>query len=1605
MLVGLGWLLLAALASEAVRAQASYRFERMWPSLAQPWYFNASGLAVDSDGFVYVADNTRHRIVKLSPDGRLVTEWGGFGNGDGEFRQPLGVAVGLDGLVHVVDLEDRVQVFTADGAFVRTFGAPGSGPGRIGLAFGIAVDGVGNVYVADRGNARITKFAADGRLVVAWGSAGSGSGQFIDLSGVAVDAEGFVYAVDEGNPRVQKFTGDGVFVGSWGSAGVGPGEFSVPAKVAVDAAGFVYVTEGSTNPGVSHRVQKFTADGSFVAEWGGFGAGPGQFDYPREVAVGPDGRVHVSDTGRVQTFTADGAVLAAWGSGGAGPGRFGNPEGIAIDDEGAIHVADTRNNRVQVFDATGAFVREWPTCAGPKGVALDAGGDFFVACTFVNAVVRYDASGQQVASWGGTGSGNGQFRGPERIAVGADHVFVTDNANHRVQAFTRSGGFVRAWGGLGSGPGQFSLPRAVAVGPDGRVYVADQGNDRVQIFTDEGVYLSEIAGGALDAPSGLAFDAVGNLFVSLPFAPGFLVYDAAGTQIASYLGDNGIGPGDLQRPTNLAVAGDGRVVMLDTLNNRVQILRPVQGAESATKAIVVAGGGPFAGNALWDATQAQASFAYRTLTFQGLPKSRIHYLSSDTDLDLDGNGLADDVDTDATRAALETAIVDWASDADEVIVYLTDHGGEGAFRLSATEIVTAAELDGWLDILQQRITGEVVVIYDACAAGSFVPALRPPPGRQRVVIASSSASEVAHFTGHGLLSFSSFFWTQVFNGRSVGEGFDRASAAMGFAPSTQTPLVDADGDGVANEAADTARIADRFVGAGTVVASDAPVIGAVSAPQTITGASEATLTAFGVADDDGIARVWAVLRPPDYQPGSTDNAVTEMPELELLETAPGSGEYRGVHAGFTTPGTYQIAVYALDTLGNTSLPKLTTVSVGNPTTRRAVIVAGGDAGDPAWPAIERAATAAYRALRFQGFGDAQIAFASATTVNGIESLNLRSNVAFALAPAQHADSQDVLLHLVGPADAEGFALADGDRLSAQTLDAWLDALQDVIPGRLTVVMDGDAAGEYVGALDAPAGRARDRVRIASTTSAGGAGLPSAGAASFSQYFFQQVANGARLRDAFVHARDGMRVASAGTQAAHLDADGDGDSDKFDLALVSGHSLGAGILLAGDAPLIGAVSPPAVVSDPGAVVTVWVEGVTSTGTVARVFASVSAPDAGAQVEPVVVDLDDQGSGRWEAELAVFGSTAGEYRISVLAVDGDGVVSAPAETLVTQLAGADVFEDDDVPARAAVLSIDDGDASLRTIHDPGDSDWLVFYAVAGEPYTIQASAVGAELDLALELYPSSAVSGEGCDADRDGNRDPSAPCLALADDAFEGGAETLVWVAPGDGFYHLRARAFAASQHGVGTDYRLSATRSTAPFVGALRGRVRDARSHRALALAWLTTDGNASALSKADGSFNLVDGAGSYLLRVSAPGYLGATRDVDLSEGGTTQLTVELVPADVDHDGLGDGFELYYFGHLGATPGADSDADGLDNAAEELAGTDPLTADSDADGLPDGYEVAHGLNPNDAGDAALDPDGDGWSTRAEHRAGSDPNDRRSTPAGGLIPLLMPLLVDE
>jgi tripartite motif-containing protein 71 len=557
------------------------------------------GVAVAPDGTVYVADTWNHRIHRFSATGEFLGGWGLRGSDDGQFYSPSGVAVAPDGTVYVADRDnDRIQRFSASGTFLGAWGAQGSSDGQFSSPSSVAVASDGTVYVADSGNRRIQRFSASGVFLGAWGSPGSGDGQFYSPSGVAVAPDGTVYVADTGNYRIQRFSASGTFLGAWGAQGSGDGQFAEPSDVAVALDGTVYVVDsGTVFQGMAHgnhRIQRFSASGTFLGTWGAFGSGYGQFSRPSGVAVAPDGTVYVADifNRRIQRFSASGTFLGTWGAFGSGDGQFAWTSGVAVAPDGTVYVADSGNHRIQRFSASGTFLGAWGSWgsgngqfSNPSDVAVAPDGTVYVADTGNYRIQRFSASGTFLGAWGAQGSSDGQFAEPSDVAVAPDGtIYVVDSGtafpggtiqgNHRIQRFSATGTFLGSWGSWGTNNGQFNRPSGVAVAPDGTVYVADGGNYRIQRFNATGTFLGSWGSwgtnnGQFSNPSGVAVAPDGTVYVADGGNHRIQRFNASGTFLGAW-GSQGSADGQFSNPSDVAVAPDGTVYVADSGNHRIQ---------------------------------------------------------------------------------------------------------------------------------------------------------------------------------------------------------------------------------------------------------------------------------------------------------------------------------------------------------------------------------------------------------------------------------------------------------------------------------------------------------------------------------------------------------------------------------------------------------------------------------------------------------------------------------------------------------------------------------------------------------------------------------------------------------------------------------------------------------------------------------------------------------------------------------------------------------------------------------------------------------------------------------------------------------------------------
>jgi DNA-binding beta-propeller fold protein YncE/ABC-type Fe3+ transport system permease subunit len=272
---------------------------------------------------------------------------------------------------------------------------------------------------------------------------------------------------------------------TFGAPGLAPGQFNYPRGIAVDAGrDRLFVVDKTA------RVQRFSLDGKPQAHWR---MPEFELGKPTGLNVGPDGTVYVADTHyfRVIRYDADGRELLRFGSYGEGPGQFIYPTDVAFAPDGRLYVSEYGgNDRVQIFS--------------PEGELLSAFGTF--------------------------GSGDGQFNRPQSMVFSTDgsELYIADACNHRIVVVDPDGRTLRVLGSSGHGPGELMYPYDLALMEDGTLIVCEFGNNRIQRLASDGRCLE-------------------------------------------LLGGEGPGPGRLRYPWGIDVAGE-QVFVLDSGNNRVHVL-------------------------------------------------------------------------------------------------------------------------------------------------------------------------------------------------------------------------------------------------------------------------------------------------------------------------------------------------------------------------------------------------------------------------------------------------------------------------------------------------------------------------------------------------------------------------------------------------------------------------------------------------------------------------------------------------------------------------------------------------------------------------------------------------------------------------------------------------------------------------------------------------------------------------------------------------------------------------------------------------------------------------------------------------------------------------
>jgi sugar lactone lactonase YvrE len=171
------------------------------------------GLAIDTQNrLLYVADIELDQVLVYDADTlKLLRKIGTTGHkheltSPGDFSKPTGIAVDSEGNLYVADtMNNRIEIFDADGQFVSTFGKAGDGPGYFARPKGVAIDGDGHIWVADGVQDRVQVFNKEGQLLISLGGHGLLPGQFQGLVGITIDKKNRVFTTEIFPGRAQQF--------------------------------------------------------------------------------------------------------------------------------------------------------------------------------------------------------------------------------------------------------------------------------------------------------------------------------------------------------------------------------------------------------------------------------------------------------------------------------------------------------------------------------------------------------------------------------------------------------------------------------------------------------------------------------------------------------------------------------------------------------------------------------------------------------------------------------------------------------------------------------------------------------------------------------------------------------------------------------------------------------------------------------------------------------------------------------------------------------------------------------------------------------------------------------------------------------------------------------------------------------------------------------------------------------------------------------------------------------------------------------------------------------------------------------------------------------
>lgn len=511
---------------------------------------NPTGITIDGQNNLYVADTGNNAVRKITPAGivstltpnnvgRCTSELDGNVS-TATFCSPTGIAVDSTGTIFVADTgANTIRKITSAGVVNTIAGYLGNGGCQLADGTGsaaafcrpgaIALSG-SNLFVVDQGNNSIRQVTTSGVVTTLAGEGvgyANGTGaqaSFNAPGGIAIDSNNNLYVADTGNNLIRKMTTTGTVSALAGSTvsinssidGTGSAaRFSNPMGIATDSSGNVYVADTGTQ-----TIRKITTPGGAVTTLAG-GTTQNQSYYPciqtngsyvstnslfcnlKALTTDSSGNVYAIDNNLIRKITPAGVVTTLAGGswycgsydGQGSSAAFCNPSALTVDSTGNVYVADSGNGVIRKITPTGL-------------VSTLAGSYTPYYGWYLSSCQEQDGTGTAA-----------KFCQPYGITIDkSNNLYVSDYLGNTVRMVTPAGVVTTlagngksGWADSSGSFAQFWQPSTIAMGNNGKLYVQDSNGMRV--VTTSGT-VSTLPGASSLLPSSSSGN--NNYFALLP---------------------------------------------------------------------------------------------------------------------------------------------------------------------------------------------------------------------------------------------------------------------------------------------------------------------------------------------------------------------------------------------------------------------------------------------------------------------------------------------------------------------------------------------------------------------------------------------------------------------------------------------------------------------------------------------------------------------------------------------------------------------------------------------------------------------------------------------------------------------------------------------------------------------------------------------------------------------------------------------------------------------------------------------------------------------------------------------------------------------------------